>query len=114
MEINPRFWASLELAVVSGVDFPYLYYKIAVEGDCEEVFTYKAGVRVRWLLPGDLLHFIFSPDRFRLNPPFICGRQNNVIDDTFAWNDLLPSLGVIFACFLFFFNKNKRKFIFNR
>lgn len=27
LEINGRFWGSLPLAVLSGVDFPYLYYK---------------------------------------------------------------------------------------
>ena len=29
MEINPRFWGSLQLAIVSGVDFPYLILKMA-------------------------------------------------------------------------------------
>ncbi len=26
MEINPRFWGSLALAIESGVNFPYLLY----------------------------------------------------------------------------------------
>lgn len=29
MEINPRFWGSLELAIRSGVDFPWIYYQMA-------------------------------------------------------------------------------------
>lgn len=29
MEINPRFWGSLPLAVRAGVDFPYWYYRLA-------------------------------------------------------------------------------------
>lgn len=29
MEINPRFWGSLQLAVISGVDFPHLAYRFA-------------------------------------------------------------------------------------
>ena len=44
MEINPRFWGSLSLAVDSGVDFPYLYYQIAANGDCESVLEYRTNV----------------------------------------------------------------------
>jgi predicted ATP-grasp superfamily ATP-dependent carboligase len=53
LEINGRFWGSLQLAVDSGVDFPYLLYRLAVDGDIEPAFTYRVGVRLRWWL-GDL------------------------------------------------------------
>ena len=53
LEINGRFWGSLQLAVDSGVDFPYLLYRLAIDGDIEPVFTYQVGVRLRWRL-GDL------------------------------------------------------------
>src|SRR5262249_50116444 len=53
LEINGRFWGSLQLAVDSGVDFPYLLYQLAVDGDIEPVFAYQVGVRLRWWL-GDL------------------------------------------------------------
>ena len=53
LEINGRFWGSLQLAIDSGVDFPYLLYRLAVDGDIDPVFTYRVGVRLRWWL-GDL------------------------------------------------------------
>jgi predicted ATP-grasp superfamily ATP-dependent carboligase len=53
LEVNPRFWGSLALAVQSGVDFPYLLYRMATEGDVEPVTTYRIGRVVRWLL-GDI------------------------------------------------------------
>jgi predicted ATP-grasp superfamily ATP-dependent carboligase len=53
LEINGRFWGSLQLAVDSGVDFPYLLYRLAIDGDIDPVFTYRVGVRLRWWL-GDL------------------------------------------------------------
>jgi predicted ATP-grasp superfamily ATP-dependent carboligase len=53
LEINGRFWGSLQLAVDSGVDFPYLLYRMALDGDIEPVFTYRVGLRLRWWL-GDL------------------------------------------------------------
>lgn len=54
MEINPRFWGSMPLAIASGVDFPYLLYKLAINGDIESVTSYKIGVRTRFLF-SDLL-----------------------------------------------------------
>ena len=53
LEINGRFWGSLQLAVDAGVDFPSLLYRMAVEGDVEPVLDYEVGVRLRWWL-GDV------------------------------------------------------------
>lgn len=61
MEINPKFWGSLDLAIASGVDFPYLAIKMAVDGDVETVLKYEKGVRFRWLFPDDLLHLLSNP-----------------------------------------------------
>ncbi|MEE8115099.1 MAG: ATP-grasp domain-containing protein [Nitrososphaerales archaeon] len=55
MEVNGRFWGSLQLAVDAGVDFPWLLYRLAIGERLEEAYGYKCGVRCRWLL-GDLDH----------------------------------------------------------
>ena len=46
MEINPRIWGSMPLAIVSGVDFPYLWYKIATDKDIEAIERYNNGVKL--------------------------------------------------------------------
>lgn len=53
MEVNTRFWGSLQLAVDAGVDFPWLLYQIACTAPVDAVDDYRLGVRSRWLL-GDL------------------------------------------------------------
>jgi predicted ATP-grasp superfamily ATP-dependent carboligase len=53
MEINARFWGSLQLAIDAGVDFPHLLYQLAVGERPGPVNGYKVGVKSRWLL-GDL------------------------------------------------------------
>lgn len=58
MEINPRFWGSLELAVRAGVDFPYLYAQCAAGNKVEHVHTYEVGQKCRWLIPGDILRYL--------------------------------------------------------
>jgi len=53
MEINPRLWTSTELAVRSGVDFPYLLYQWASGEKIDEVKSYPVGGRLRYLT-GDM------------------------------------------------------------
>ena len=53
MEVNPRFWGSLQLAIDCGIDFPRLLFELS-EGCTPAVPThYPTGRRLRWLL-GDL------------------------------------------------------------
>ena len=51
MEINPRFWGTLQLAISSGVDFPVMLCKMYAGGDVRPVDTYRTGIRCVSLLP---------------------------------------------------------------
>jgi len=53
MEINTRFWGSLQLAVDAGVDFPWLLYQMASGIIPTAPGNYRTGIRLRWLL-GDI------------------------------------------------------------
>lgn len=55
IEVNGRFWGSLQLAVDAGVDFPSMLYDVAAGNRVASVADYRVGVRSRWLL-GDLDH----------------------------------------------------------
>ena len=61
MEINPKFWGSLDLAIAAGVDFPYLAATMAFEGDVEPVLEYRPGIRYHWPLPDEVLHVLARP-----------------------------------------------------
>jgi len=54
MEINPRLSASVEIAVRSGVDFPYLLYQWATGGSIDKVEDYRIGGWMRDLR-GDIM-----------------------------------------------------------
>jgi hypothetical protein len=49
MEINPRLSASVEIAVRSGVDFPYLLYQWASGEHIDTVNSYRTGHWMRYL-----------------------------------------------------------------
>lgn len=53
MEVNTRFWGSLQLAIDSGVDFPALMVSNELGLGLPIPAGYKIGQRLRWLL-GDL------------------------------------------------------------
>ncbi len=55
MEMNGRFWGSLQLATDAGMNFPLLLYRLACGENVAPQFEYRAGVKSRWLL-GDLDH----------------------------------------------------------
>jgi len=61
LEINPKFWGSLDLAIASGVDFPSLLVRCITEGDCEEVTTYRVGTRFQWPFPDDFSRVAWQP-----------------------------------------------------
>jgi predicted ATP-grasp superfamily ATP-dependent carboligase len=114
LECNPRFWASLQLAIAAGVDFPYLYYQLATEGDCDEVRTYRVGVRCRWLLPGDILHYLANPHRRQLEPPFWRWRQPDTGFDIIASDDPGPVLGFGLASLRYAFSPGMWRLLLRR
>jgi predicted ATP-grasp superfamily ATP-dependent carboligase len=65
LEINPRFWGSLELAVRSGVNFPLLYAQAAIGTSVECCLSYQLGVVCRWMVPGEILRYLTQPSENR-------------------------------------------------
>ena len=104
LEINPRFWNSLDLSIQSGVDFPYLLYQLCQGKEVVSQEHYEIGRRSRWLFPGDILHFLWNPERLSMNPALLSGKRQQVYDDTFEISDLMPGVIWIFACFRFLLN----------
>jgi len=61
LEVNPRFWGSLALAINAGVNFPYLLTLMAMDLDFPPVLDYRLKHFCRWLLPGDILQLFSVP-----------------------------------------------------
>ena len=106
LEVNPRFWGSLALAINSGVNFPYLLALVALELDFPPVFDYRLGHLCRWLLPGDILHFFKNPGRWQLKPSFFQFRKPNLTYDIVDLKDPLPVLGSVLALLPFYLSED--------
>ncbi len=57
MEINGRFWGSLQLGMDAGVNFPLLWLKILQNEPVEQTIEYEENLTLRWLL-GDIKRFV--------------------------------------------------------
>lgn len=95
MEINGRFWGSLQLAIDSGVDFPRLLverlHDPASRGSQFEVAPaapYRVGVRSRWFW-GDVDHLIWllrAPGGYRETSPGLPGRVAALLRFLVPWS----------------------------
>ena len=98
MEVNTRFWGSLQLSVDAGIDFPWILYRVACGEQVNTDTHYKTGIRLRWLL-GDLdslyltlrdRKFYSRRDKFRAVIRFITPSFLRTRHEVFRWNDPVP------------------------
>jgi predicted ATP-grasp superfamily ATP-dependent carboligase len=110
MEVNPRPWGSMQLAVEAGVDFPLLWYRLWTGGQVTKVEEYRAGIECRYLA-GDFKHLesvlLGPPPGWKLEYPrrlptllrFLRLWGANLRYDDFAGDDFGPGLAEISAYF---------------
>lgn len=114
IEINPRWMGSTQLGISAGVDWPRLLYQSVVEGDCETVTEYRTDRYLRWLIPGDLLHFLTAKERSHLDLGFF-----NLFDpntEFYIWSrtDPLPTLGLLMTLAVQILNPKMVSYYFKR
>ncbi len=103
MEVNPRFWGSLQLAVDAGVDFPALLAAAALGRPLSQPASYRVGVRSRsWW--GDVDHLLArlrhdpaalalppgAPSRGRAVRDFLALWRPGDRGDVLRWRDPMP------------------------
>jgi predicted ATP-grasp superfamily ATP-dependent carboligase len=105
MEINGRFWGSLQLAIDAGVDFPALLVARALGQPVRGPDQWRVGVRGRWWW-GEVDYMIArlrrsdaalalppdAPSRGRALIDFLGSCLRPTADQVFRWNDPKPFL----------------------
>ncbi len=95
MEVNGRFWGSLQLAIDAGVDFPALLVRCAAGDAVLECRTYRLGVRSRWFW-GDVDHLYLRwreaqvRSRLRTLVDFFRVRPGRDRSEIARWRDPVP------------------------
>ena len=95
IDINARFWGTLDTSIQAGVNFPLLACRIALEGDVQPIQSYRVGLRYRWPFPHGWRHARQQEHRWRSLWQFLKPRRNTCSD---LWlSDPRPHLAE--ACF---------------
>ena len=103
MEVNPKFWGTLDLSIQAGIDFPYLACKMAVDGDVEPVFSYKVGLKYRWVFPYEFLYILKTKNKWKAIKEFFKFEPNTKYD---IWlSDPLPHIAKIFELIWKYFER---------
>jgi predicted ATP-grasp superfamily ATP-dependent carboligase len=93
MEVNGRFWGSLQLAIDAGVDFPSLLVRCAAGETVPESRDYRVGVRSRWFW-GDVDHLYLSlragGSRLRSLIAFLHVSPRRDRSEIWRWKDPAP------------------------
>jgi predicted ATP-grasp superfamily ATP-dependent carboligase len=111
MEANPRLWGSLQLAISSGVNIPCMLYQLALEGDIKPKFDYATGIKFRWFMHGDSMHFLNNLSKFKKNDINILNLfEKNNCHAIWSVSDPLPELGNILSLLDFMTSKELKKF----
>lgn len=112
MEINPRFWGSLEGSISAGVDFPLLTYRTFTDNPPSALPSYRDGMLSHWFFPGDLLWFLTSGINWKNLRAFL--QSFLVHDDIWSWSDPLPFFGSMVISMLHLFNWKQRAYFLKR
>jgi len=105
MEINARFWGSLQLAIDAGVDFPALLVRSALGEPVTPVTSYRIGARTRWWW-GEIDHLVArvrrspralslpdgTPGRWRVATDILCPWRSPGRNEVMRLDDLRPAL----------------------
>jgi hypothetical protein len=113
MEVNGRYWGSLQLAIDAGVDFPFLAFQLALGRRPDQTDSYRPGMKSRWLL-GDLDHLLLrlrhsdrslnlppsAPSKLQAVADFLTLAQRGLHYDVISLGDLRPFLHELnlYAC----------------
>jgi predicted ATP-grasp superfamily ATP-dependent carboligase len=86
MEVNPKFWGSLDLSIAAGVDFPWLLYETLAYGSAStERPEYRDGCIYRWLT----MDLAYAVETRQVGAYFRTFANRRVRDD-FVRDDPLP------------------------
>ena len=87
MEINPKFWGTLDLSIKAGINFPEIAVDLALGNQLKIQNKYKKNLTYRWLFPYELYHLLKTKSGFI---DFFRFKQNTVTN--LSTTDFYPDI----------------------
>lgn len=94
MEVNPKLWGSLELAIAAGANFPVWIARYLTTGTVPERTEYCEGMTCQWVIPNGIKSFLRYPE-FRAQ--FLRNLVAPSVKKDVSLRDPLPSAAGVFT-----------------
>lgn len=114
LEVNPRFWMPVHLAVTSGVDFPYMVAELAQKNAVNQPESYEIGKIYRWVLPNEILHFMSSKNLSLSINSISRSQYRKTCYGVLSSTDPLPTVGTLLQSIRFLADADARKSVLDR
>ncbi len=99
MEVNAKFWGSLDLSLSAGVNFPQMLIDGALENQVTTSEYYKL-LRYQWILNGDLFHLIQKPSHILAFIKDLFIAKNDIL-----FTDIFPNIYQFFYIPVHYYKK---------
>jgi predicted ATP-grasp superfamily ATP-dependent carboligase len=99
MEINAKFWGSLDLALLAGINFPQMLIDDALGMEIERN-DFNRKLRFQWILNGDLFHILERPRHLGAFMKDLFHAEND-----FYFSDIKPNLFQLLYIPIFYYKK---------
>lgn len=114
LEVNPRFWMPVQLAISAGVDFPYYLSELACGREVAPITDYEIGVTYRWVLPYEILHTMAARRPMVGLREVVGSNGDETCYGAISRSDPGPILGTVAQSLRFLADPEKRKSVLNR
>jgi predicted ATP-grasp superfamily ATP-dependent carboligase len=71
IEVNPKFWGTTECSISAGMNFPYMLYEIAMDGDTKPQFSYLKDKPFGWPFPMGIKSILETNEPFTYIKKFL-------------------------------------------
>ena len=80
LDFNARLAGTNEISTASGINFPVLLYKLALDENPDPCFESQSGLEFRWLVFGEVRHFLQTSQKVQ------------VVKEHFKWRNVRTNL----------------------
>ncbi|RDZ38994.1 MULTISPECIES: carboxylate--amine ligase [Haloferax] len=114
LEVNPRLWMSIQIAISSGVDFPALLAELVSGNKPSRVASYDTDVSYRWVLPNEILWLLNADSKMSALAEFLQFDFRDECYGSLSFDDPKPVAGTIAQSLKFLTDPETRSMIFKR
>jgi predicted ATP-grasp superfamily ATP-dependent carboligase len=106
IEVNTKFWGTLDLSIKAGMNFPRMLVSLSRDGNCIIPTSYKVGLKYLFVKPALGRHLIYSKNKYKKIKYILNHHKSNL-----SLYDPVPSFLSLLATFYEYYAYNSRRYL---